>query len=140
MHESRILGQWSNPVSGSRKSQAKFSIGQTAQSYVPLWINHIQGWKNVRKSYSRALEQGTLVACKVHSSKKLHSQIRDFSHITVFKRQRTLNQFTETHKKKRTFRLAVSAENEDQGLPSRVSNLGHSGSGCFKKCNKQEHK
>ena len=30
-HESRILGQWSNPVSGSRKS-SQFSVGKTAQS------------------------------------------------------------------------------------------------------------
>ena len=31
-HESRILGLWSNPVSGARKSQASSPVRQTAQS------------------------------------------------------------------------------------------------------------
>ena len=58
-HESRILGQWTNPVSGS-KGRTK-PVLQTAQilSPVPSWRNHMEGWMNVRESYSRALEQGT---------------------------------------------------------------------------------
>ena len=35
-------------------------MGQTALKLT--WINHIQGWMNVRESYSRALDQGTLPA------------------------------------------------------------------------------
>ena len=48
-HERRILGQWSNPVSGSRKSQASSPWAQqhTVQP-VPSWRNHIQGWMNAR--------------------------------------------------------------------------------------------
>ena len=57
-HESRILGQWSNPASGSRKSQAcSPSAKQHRASPLPSWRNHIQGWMKVRESYSRALEQ-----------------------------------------------------------------------------------
>ena len=62
-HESRILGQWSKPVSGSRKSQASsLWVKQHWVEPVPSWRNHIQGWVNVLKSYSCALEQGTLWA------------------------------------------------------------------------------
>ena len=57
-HESRILGQRSNPVSGSRKSQASspWAKQNRAQPFTS-WIHHILGWMNVRESYSRALKQ-----------------------------------------------------------------------------------
>ena len=42
--ESRILGQWSNPVSGSSKSQASSQCAKQYRIYpVPSWRNHIQG-------------------------------------------------------------------------------------------------
>ena len=64
-HESRILRQRSNPVSGSRKSQNQFSMGHTAQSLTrSIMQKHIQGGMNVRESYSPALEQGTLVCVR----------------------------------------------------------------------------
>ena len=56
-HESRILGQWSNPVCG-------FSMTCCAVGLMENWLgsslNQIQGWTTVRESYSRALEQGPL--------------------------------------------------------------------------------
>ena len=66
-HESRILGQWTNPVSGS-KGRTK-PVLQTAQilSPVPSWRNHMECWMNVRESYSRALEQDTLVAARARA-------------------------------------------------------------------------
>ena len=43
-HESRIFGQWSNPVSGSRKSQASSPWSKQHRAPpVPSWRNHIQG-------------------------------------------------------------------------------------------------
>ena len=58
---SRILGQWSNTVSSSRKTQASFPWAKQHRVYpVPSWRNHVQGWMNVQESYSPALEQGTL--------------------------------------------------------------------------------
>ena len=60
-HESKILGQWSNPESCSRKSQASSPWAkQHRVSPVPSWRNHVQGWMTVQESYSRALERGTL--------------------------------------------------------------------------------
>ena len=59
--KSRILRHSSNPVCGSRKSQASSPWAKQHRAYPVLsWRNHIQGWMNVRESYSRALEQGTL--------------------------------------------------------------------------------
>ena len=59
--KSRILGQWYNPVCGSRKSQASSPwVKQHRVLPVPSWRNHIQGWMTVRESYSCAVEQGTL--------------------------------------------------------------------------------
>ena len=66
-HESRILGQWSNPVSGSRRSQASSPWAkQHRPQPVPSWRNHIQGWMKVRESYSRAFEQGSLARKSMH--------------------------------------------------------------------------
>ena len=67
-NKSSILGKWSNPVSGARKSQASSPWAKQHRVYpvihgpVPSWKNHIEGWMNVRESYSPALEQGTLHA------------------------------------------------------------------------------
>ena len=59
--ESNILWQSSNPVCSSRKSQASSRCAKQHRVWpVPSWRNHIQGWMNVRESYSPALEQGTL--------------------------------------------------------------------------------
>ena len=52
-HESRILRQWSN-----------LYLVQGRAKPVLSWKNHIQGWMYVRESYSRALEQGTLILCR----------------------------------------------------------------------------
>ena len=61
-----ILGQWSNPVSGSRKSQASSQWAKKHRvKLVPSWRYHIQGWMNVRESYLHALEQGTLVSRRI---------------------------------------------------------------------------
>ena len=54
-HESGKLGQWSNPVSGSRKSQAS---SPWAKQEKP----HTGFSDNVREFYSRALEQGNLLS------------------------------------------------------------------------------
>ena len=60
-HESRILGQWSYPVCGSRKSNTSSPWAkQHRVQPITSWRNHIQGWMNVNESYSLALEQGTL--------------------------------------------------------------------------------
>ena len=67
-HRSRILGQWSKPVSGSRKSQASSLWAKQHRVYpIPTRRNHMQGWMNVRESYSRALEQRTLLLLQVTS-------------------------------------------------------------------------
>ena len=56
-HESRILGQWSNPVCGTSKSQASSPWAKQHRAKpVASWRNHIQGQMNVRESYSLALE------------------------------------------------------------------------------------
>ena len=76
-HESRILGQWSNPESGSRKSQASYPWAKQNRVYpVPSWRNHIQGWMNVRESYSHALEQGTLLAPRYHGAARMDLRSR----------------------------------------------------------------
>ena len=69
-HESRILGQWLNPVSGPRNSQASSPCPKQHGAYpVPSWRNHIQGWMSVRGSYSHALEQRTLPGCSLTARK-----------------------------------------------------------------------
>ena len=66
--ESRILRQWSSPVSGSRTSQASSPWAkQHRDSPVPSWRNHIQDWMTVGESYSPALEKGALRARRLRS-------------------------------------------------------------------------
>ena len=71
-HESRILGQWSNPVCGSWKSQASSPWAKQHRALPVLSRrNRIQGWMNVQESYYRNLDQGTL----------RHSNVRLLFHV-----------------------------------------------------------
>ena len=62
-HDSSIFRQSSNPVCGSWKSQASSPWAKQHRAKpIPPWINNIQGSMTVRETYSRALEQRTLLS------------------------------------------------------------------------------
>ena len=61
-HESRILGHSSNPVCGfSILEQVRLSAVWPIENWIGSSLNKIQGWTDVRESYSRALEKGPLL-------------------------------------------------------------------------------
>ena len=61
-HKSRLLGHSSNPVCGfSMMEQVWLCAVWPTENWLGPSLNQIQGWTTVRKSYSRALEQGPLL-------------------------------------------------------------------------------
>ena len=62
-HGSRILGHSCNPVCGfSMMEQVRLCAVWLMENWLGSSLNQIQDWTSVRKSYSRALEQGSLLA------------------------------------------------------------------------------
>ena len=62
-HESRILGHSSSPVCGfSMMEQVRLCAVWPMYNWLGSSLNQIQGWTTIRESYSRALEQGPLIA------------------------------------------------------------------------------
>ena len=62
-HKSRILGHSPNPVCGfSMLEQVRLCAVYPMEYWLGGSLNHIQGWTTVRESYSRAPEQGPLLA------------------------------------------------------------------------------
>ena len=60
-HESRILGDSFNPVCVfSMIKQVRLCAVWPLENWLGSSVNHIQGWRTVRESYARALEQGPL--------------------------------------------------------------------------------
>ena len=50
-----------------KEEPSQLSMGLTAQSLICSIMEKLQGWMNVQESYSRALEQGTLLSISSHS-------------------------------------------------------------------------
>ena len=61
--ESRIIRHSSNPVFGaSMMEQVRLCAVCPMENCLGSSLNQIQGWTTVRETYSRALEQGPLIA------------------------------------------------------------------------------